>query len=204
MCLGCSRHRAESYYLKQLDTRRISKEITNSRVSLWKHLTQRSPKRSPDVSFYKKKKKNSHSFFLFWYLIENWAWGLPTITIKMLNTPSRWHAPSSGTCTHECCWVSVDCLLLIYYVWFNADSPKRWLLARVRSLWAQSPGIWEREEAVEWNGGVTTDTSQETFEKSLALPILVQYLCSAMWTEKLSRGLLRTSAKLSTEILLSC
>lgn len=55
-------------------------------------------------------------------------------------------------------------------------------------LWAQSPGIREREETVEGHGGVTTDTSQEAFEKSLALAILVWYQCSAMRTEKLSRG----------------
>ncbi len=65
----------------------------------------------------------------------------------------------------------------------NGDSP-----AWVRGLWAQSPGIREREETVEGHGGVTTDTSQEAFERSLALPILVWYQCSAMWTEKLSRG----------------
>lgn len=61
----------------------------------------------------------------------------------------------------------------------------------------------EKKKAVE-NGCVTKDTSQEAFEKSLALPVLVRYLCSAMLTEKLSRGLLRASAKLSTEIFLSC
>lgn len=66
----------------------------------------------------------------------------------------------------------------------NGDSSLEW----VRALWAQRPGIREREETVEGHGGVTTDTSQEAFEKPLALPILVQYQSSAMWTEKLSRG----------------
>lgn len=118
MCPGCSRHRAESYYLKQLDTRRISKEITNSHVRLWKHLTQRSPKRSLVVSFYK-----IHSLFLF--LVLNWKLSSSAANNcnKTLNTPSCWHAPSSGTCTYECCWVSVDCLLLIHYVWLMLTLP---------------------------------------------------------------------------------
>lgn len=45
----------------------------------------------------------------------------------------------------------------------------------------------EKKKAVE-NGCVTKDTSQEAFEKSLALPVLVRYLCSAMLTGKLSRS----------------
>lgn len=193
MCLGCELLLKTTWHQKD--------QQGNYKQSVCGSASHKGPQRGLLLSAFI---KNSHSLFLFWYLIENWAWGLPTIAIKMLNTPSCWHVPSSGTCTHECCWVSVDCLLLIHYVWFNADAPERWLLAWVRSLWAQSLGIWEREETVEWNGGVTTDTLQETFENLLALPILVRYLCSAMWTEKLSRGLLRASAKLSTEILLSC
>lgn len=58
----------------------------------------------------------------------------------------------------------------------------------MRGLYTQSPGIREREETVGGHGGVTPDTSQEAFEKSLALLILVWYQCSAMWTERLSRG----------------
>lgn len=86
---------SESYYLKQLNTRRISTEITNICVKLWKRLTQRSPQRSPVVSLYKIRSPSS--------LVLNWKLGSSAANVcnKTLNTLGRWRASSSGTSTYE-------------------------------------------------------------------------------------------------------
>lgn len=145
-------------------------------------------------------------FSLFFFLVLNWKLSFSAANncnkiaeySKLLACSLIWHLHLWVLLS--LCWLSTSHSLCIV----NADAPERWLRAWVRALWAQSLGIWQREETVEGNGGVTTQTSQDAFEKSLALPILVRYLCSAMWTEKLSRGLLRAWAKVSTEIFLSC
>lgn len=154
---GCSRDRAESYYLKQLDTRRISEEITNSHVRPWRHLTQRSPERSLVVRF----SKLHTPPFLF--LVLNWRLGLSAANNcnKTLNTLSRWHAPSSGTFANECCWVSVDCPHLIHYVGLtltlqNASSS---LELRPRELRIQASG----KELRGTRRRVTADRSQDAF-----------------------------------------
>lgn len=189
----------ESYYPKQLDTRRISGEITNSHVRPWRHHTQRSPKRSLVVRFYKPHTPP------FLFLVLNWRLGLSAANNcnKTLNTLSRWHAPSSGTFANECGWVSVDCPHRIHYVGLTLTcrTAGSSLELRPRELRVQASGKGLRGT----RRRVAADTSQDAFRGAFWLfPYWSRYLCSAVWTEKLSRGLPRASAKVSTEIFLSC
>ena len=123
----------------------------------------------------------------FSFLIPNWKLSLNPANDcnKMLNALSCWHVPWPGTFTWvllSLCWLSASGSLGYGWCWRSLTVTPRLSEGPVSSCTRL------REETVEGHGGVTINISLEAFEKLLALPILVRYQCSAMRTEKLSRG----------------